>query len=59
MQATKQRLAKPLRVHQLWDAISQHGPTTQAIDFEKLISVVTTANKIAQGKLVPTSELIG
>lgn len=48
MQSTR-RVAIPLRVHQIWDAIGRFGGT-QVMDFEKLVEVVTSMHKVPRGE---------
>ncbi|OXA57793.1 Zinc finger MYND domain-containing protein 11 [Folsomia candida] len=49
MQSTR-RVAIPLRVHQIWDAIGRFGGT-QVMDFEKLVEVVTSMHKVPRDEL--------
>jgi len=46
MQAVR-RLAMPIRVHQIWDAIS----SSQNTDFEKLLTTAHQMHKVPKGKL--------
>jgi hypothetical protein len=47
--ATTRRLAMPIRVHQIWDAIG-HTSSAQNMDFEKLVTVVTNLHKVPRGE---------